>query len=115
MDEAGRTMTTVDLGYEQMFVFRGGTGTRVRVLYGATWLTEEDRLADAVVRAGEEVFLHGGRVLVEGLAPARLQIVSAPAIGLRRQASDRLRQAARDARRWLGRLQFGTTTTVGRV
>jgi hypothetical protein len=115
MAGASETMTTIDLGYEQMFVFDGGAGARVRVLYGATWLTEEGRPADAVVRTGEEVVLHGGRVLVEGLAPARLRIVGAPATSLARQAANRLRQAARNARRWLGRLQLGTTASVGRI
>ncbi len=107
------TVTTIDLGYEQMFVFDGGPGARVRVLYGATWLTEEDQPGDAVVCAGGEVSLHGGRALVEGLGPTRVQIVAAPRHHLGQQSVSRLRAAARDVRRWLGRLQFGATAEVG--
>ena len=32
---------TIDLGDEQLMVFEGGPGERVRVLCGAAWLTQE--------------------------------------------------------------------------
>ncbi len=112
MSARNEAVTTVDLGYEQMFLFDGGPGARVRVLYGATWLTEEDQPGDAVVCAGSEVSLHGGRALVEGLAPTRVQIVAAPRRHVVQQSVNRLRMAARDVRRWLARLQFGATVDV---
>jgi len=112
MSGTQETVTTIDLGYEQMFVFDGGPGARVRVLYGATWLTEEDRPGDAVVCAGGEVSLHGGRALVEGLGPTRVQIVAAPRRHLGQQLVSQLRTAARDLRRWLARLQLSATADI---
>ena len=99
-----QTIRTVDLGYEQMFIFDGGPQTRVRVLYGTTWLTEEGQPGDSVVGAGDEVPLHGGRALVEALRPARIEIVETPAT-LRRGGW--LRQLARSARQLVERLQLG--------
>ena len=58
---------------------RGGPGDRVRVLFGATWLTQEGEPGDAVLRAGSELPLSGGRTLVEALEPARLQVLGEPA------------------------------------
>ncbi len=69
---------TIDLGYDQMMVFDGGRDGRVRVLFGATWLTQEDDAGDTFLRAGAEVALHGGRTVIEGLEPTRLQIVELP-------------------------------------
>ena len=72
------TIRTIDLGYDQMMVFDGGRDGRVRVLFGATWLTQEDDAGDTFLRAGAEVALHGGRTVIEGLEPTRLQIVERP-------------------------------------
>ena len=102
-----QTIRTVDLGYEQMLVFDGGPQARVRVLYGATWLTEEGRAEDAIVGAGEEVALHGGRALIERLAPTRVQIVEPQRRGLAWRTGGWLRRAARGARQQIGRFQLG--------
>jgi hypothetical protein len=102
------TVTTVDLGYEQLFVFEGGREARVRVLYGATWLTEEGQPGDAIVGAGGEVALHGGRAVVEGLGPTRLQIVESHPNGSLQDAARWLQRLARNLRERAGRLQLGT-------
>lgn len=107
MKVKAETVTTIDLGYEQLFVFDGGPGARVRVLYGATWLTEEGQPGDAVVGPGSELALHGGRALAEGLAPTRLQIVEARPASAARNAGRWLRRAAGSLRQRLGRLQLG--------
>jgi hypothetical protein len=101
------TVRTVDLGYEQMLVFDGGPQARVRVLYGATWLTEEGQAGDAIVSAGDEVALHGGRALIEGLGPTRVQIVEVERRGLAKRTGRWLRRAAHNARKQIDRLQLG--------
>ncbi|MCK7497791.1 MAG: hypothetical protein MZW92_48815 [Comamonadaceae bacterium] len=40
------------------------------------WLTEEGTVADAIVGAGTEAPLRGGRTVIEALAPSRLQIIA---------------------------------------
>jgi hypothetical protein len=107
MQTRAEVVTTVDLGYEQLFTFDGGPHSRVRVLYGATWLTEEGQTGDSVVVAGGELALHGGRAVAEGLVPTRLQIVEPRPRSVARRAGPWLRQAARDLRRLLARLQLG--------
>lgn len=109
------TIRTIDLGHEQMLIFEAGHQARVRVLYGATWLTEEGRSGDEVVRAGDELALHGGRALIEGLGPARVQIVEPGGHCMAQRTGDWLRRMARGARRRLDRLQLGTTATEGRA
>ena len=40
----GPTLTrTVDLGYEQMLLLESHPRTRIKVIYGGVWLTEEGR------------------------------------------------------------------------
>lgn len=107
MNARTETVTTVDLGYEQLFVFDGGPQARVRVLYGAAWLTEEGQPGDLIVGAGGEARLHGGRALAEGLGTTRLQIVEAEGRGALRRAGRWLQRATLDLRQWLGRLQLG--------
>lgn len=114
MKGGARTVTTVDLGHEQMLVFDGGPDSRVRVLYGATWLTEEGQRADAIVGAGSEVALHGGRAVAEGLAPTRLQIVQVRRSDPGAHIGHRLRQAASRLLRQLERLQLGAGGAVER-
>ena len=105
------TVTTIDLGYEQLFVLDGGPAARVRVLYGAMWLTEEGEPADAIVGHGREVVVHGGRAVAEGLEPSRLQIVETqPHSGMQR-ARQQLRRALHGLRARLGRHQLGMATT----
>jgi hypothetical protein len=106
MNDRAETVRTIDLGYEQMLVIDGGPGSRVRVLYGATWLTEEGETGDAIVGGGDEVALRGGRALIEGLAPTRLQILEARSSAAAR-AGRWLRRAAHKARQRLDRLQLG--------
>jgi hypothetical protein len=73
------TVRTVDLGYDQMLVLQGRPGTRVRVLYGSAWLTEEGCAQDIFAGSGGEVALHGGgRAVVEGLGVARVQVIEPP-------------------------------------
>ncbi len=102
------SVKTIDLGYEQLFVFDGGPDTRVRVLYGGTWLTEEGASGDSFARAGDEVALHGnGRALLQGLTTTRVRIVSPP-VGL----GQRLRRAWRPLRRLIERLHLGERAAV---
>jgi Protein of unknown function (DUF2917) len=110
MTSRAETMRTIDLGYEQMFILDGGRDARVRVLYGATWLTEEGEPGDAFLHADGEVALHGGRTVIEGLEPTRLQIVEPARRSILQQAARWLRQAGRSARRQVERLQLGTAT-----
>jgi len=93
---------TIDLGYEQMMVFDGGRGERVRVLFGATWLTQEGEPVDAVLNPGAELVLHDGRTLIQALEPARVQILSGPEHG-----RSLARALLRRVRRWVSRLQLG--------
>ena len=92
---------TIDLGYEQLVVFEGGPGDRVRVLFGATWLTQEGEPGDAVLRAGSrtaaERRVHADRGAGAGAA-------ASPGRSRPRGACQRL---ARRLRRWVLRLQFG--------
>ena len=91
---------TIDLGSEQLMVFEGRPGERVRVLFGATWLTQEDEAGDAILRGGTELRLRPGRTVVEALEPTRLQIVG-------HARAHPLQRLARVARHWATRLQFG--------
>jgi hypothetical protein len=100
-----QTMTnhtrTIDLGGAQLTAFEGRTGERVRVLFGAAWLTQEGEAGDTILRPGAELSLRGGRTVVEGLESARLQI-----LGAAPKASP-LRRLTRGARHWATRLQLG--------
>jgi len=60
MKAAAPRIRTIDLGYEQMMIFDDGRGDRVRVLYGATWLTREGDGEDTVLRPGAERALGNG-------------------------------------------------------
>src|SRR3989442_11833966 len=76
MDWAQTTTRTIDLGYEQLLTFVGRPGTRVRVLYGAMWLTEEGYEQDVFAGCGDEVMLKSGGVsVIEGLGAARVQLI----------------------------------------
>jgi hypothetical protein len=71
------TVRTIDLGYEQMMLFDSGRGSRVRVLYGAAWLTEAGDGGDRILRTGDELELQGsGPGLIEALQFSRVQITS---------------------------------------
>ncbi|HEU0202801.1 MAG TPA: DUF2917 domain-containing protein [Burkholderiaceae bacterium] len=74
---------TVDLGYDQLLMLHGEPGTRVRVLFGGVWLTEEGAVQDVFAAAGEEVALRTRKgALLEALRPARVQVIE-PVRGLR--------------------------------
>lgn len=105
MNHAVETITTFDLDRAQLLAFDGGT--RMRVLFGAAWLTEEGRPGDAIVAAGREVALRGGRSVAEALEPTRLQVVEARRGGVALCAGRRLRRAALGWRRLVARLQLG--------
>jgi hypothetical protein len=67
---------TVDLDHEQLMVLDGRPGTRVQVLFGGLWLTEEDCLHDRVAQAGEALTLtRRGRAVLEGIGRARLKLI----------------------------------------
>ena len=76
MDRTLATTRTYDLGYEHLLTFVGRPGTRVRVLYGSMWLTEEGREQDIIAGCGDEVTLKvGGLSVIEGLGAARVQLI----------------------------------------
>ena len=76
-NEWGPTTTrTVDLGYDQLLVLEPRPGTRVRVLYGNMWLTEEGCAQDVFAASGDEVVLKSdGTAVIEGLGVARVQVI----------------------------------------
>ena len=70
------TSRTVDLGYDQLLVLEARPGTRVRVLYGNMWLTEEGYAQDVFAGSGDEVALKSrGTAVIEGMGVARVQVV----------------------------------------
>ncbi len=70
------TSRTVDLGYDQLLVLQSQPGTRVRVLYGHLWLTEEGGGQDVFAGSGAELALKArGRTVIEGLDRARVEII----------------------------------------
>jgi Protein of unknown function (DUF2917) len=77
----------------------------VRVLFGATWLTQEDEPGDAVLHAGSELSLSAGRTVIEALGQTRLQIVERA--GVTSQLAAVLRQVWRGVRQHVTRQQLG--------
>lgn len=73
----GPTLTrTIDLGYEQMLLLESNPRTRIKVIYGGIWLTEEGLPLDVFASSGDEVALHErGLAVVEGLGYARVQVM----------------------------------------
>jgi hypothetical protein len=70
---------TVDLGYEQLLLLESRPRTRVKVIYGGIWLTEQDRLDDVFAGSGEEVALKShGLAVIEGLGYARIEVAEPP-------------------------------------
>ena len=67
---------TVDLDHEQLLVIQDRPGTRIQVLFGGLWLTEERNLDDRFAGAGEWLRLEAkGRAVVEALGRSRLRVV----------------------------------------
>lgn len=84
MERNGTTVTTINLGYEQMLLIKNEAQTKVKVLYGGVWLTEEGLSQDQIVGAGETAVVHSrGRVLLEALQPSRLELARREAVGVR--------------------------------
>lgn len=76
MDWGPTTVRTVDLGYEQMLLLEGRPCTKVKVIYGGIWLTEEGRQQDVFAATGDEVALRSrGLAVVEGLGYARVEVM----------------------------------------
>jgi hypothetical protein len=94
-------ISTVELGHDQLMAFDAAPGERLRVLYGAGWLTQEGELGDTVLSPGDELRLRGGRTLVVALGATRLQ-----RLGDARPAGV-LRRVTSWMRRWATRLQLG--------
>jgi Protein of unknown function (DUF2917) len=73
------TIRTIDLEHEQMLVIDNRPGTRVRVLHGGVWLTEQGELDDQFARAGDELRLAApGRAVLEGIGCSRIEVAPAP-------------------------------------
>ena len=66
---------TVDLDHEQLLVIDDQPGTRVQVLCGGIWLTEERRLQDRFAAAGQWLRLQAhGRAVAEALGATRVRV-----------------------------------------
>jgi hypothetical protein len=77
---------TVDLGYEQLLVLESQRGAVIRVLQGGVWLTQEGLARDIFAERGAELQLEGeGRVVVEGLGAARVQLIDATSFSATRE------------------------------
>jgi hypothetical protein len=81
------SLRTVDLGHEQMLVIDDRPGTRVDVLLGGVWLTEERCWQDRFASAGEWLRVEShGRTVVEAIGPTRVALAEPsdkPPLGLR--------------------------------
>lgn len=102
MDWGPMTVRTVDLGYEQMLLLESRPRTRVKVIYGGIWLTEEGLAQDVFAASGEEVALKSrGLAVVEGLGYARVQVMESPSAWSKVGAA--WRRAAVELSGWLRR------------
>jgi len=73
------TVGTIDLDHEQLLVLQDRSGTRVRVLSGGVWLTEEGEPDDRFAWCGEELLLNArGRAVLEGIGQARIEVLRPP-------------------------------------
>lgn len=91
----GQLSRTVDLDYDQLLVLHDPQGTRVRVLYGRLWLTEEGCAQDVFAAAGSELTVRGrGRTVIEGLGRTRVQLLSPLAVGRAAATAARIALAA---------------------
>jgi hypothetical protein len=94
MDWNSTVVRTVDLGYEQLLLLESRPRTRVKVIYGGIWLTEQDRSDDVFATGGEEVALTSrGLAVIEGLSPARVEV--AESLTGRGQVAGWMREALR--------------------
>jgi hypothetical protein len=69
---------TVDLGHEQLLILEGERDTRIKVIYGGMWLTEEGYPNDVFASREEEVALRTrGKAVIEALRPTRIEVLGA--------------------------------------
>ena len=79
MNWSATVVRTVDLGYEQLLLLESRPRTRIKVIYGGIWLTEQNRPDDVFASSGDEVALRShGLAVVEGLGYARVQVAESP-------------------------------------
>jgi hypothetical protein len=96
-------LSRIELGHGELLAFDAVPGERVRLLFGAAWLTQEGQADDSFLCPGDELCLRGGRVLVAASGHT----------AMRRSAEARpwrLRRWPRPLhalRRWVTRLQLG--------
>jgi hypothetical protein len=113
MDWGPTLIRTVDLGYEQMLLLESHPRTRIKVIYGGVWLTEEGQVQDVFAASGDEVALKSrGLAVVEGLGYARVQVMEPP-LGWRSVAAG-LRRAADALAGYTHRLLSPTRSSVAR-
>ena len=68
-------MDTIDLRRGRLLRVRRGAGTTVTAHAGAVWVTEEGRLDDVVLAAGQSVALgHRGVALIEAFEDASISL-----------------------------------------
>lgn len=66
---------TIDLDHEQLLVLDDPAGTRLQVLAGGLWLTEERSLEDRFAGAGQWLRLESrGRAVAGALGPSRVRL-----------------------------------------
>ena len=106
MNGTTQTITTSYLEDGQLLILDARSRSRVRVLGGAVWLTEEDDTDDMLLCAGARHALGHGRALVEARGRARVQVTVDEAGAMDRIASG-LELAFHAARLWTSRLQLG--------
>jgi len=76
---SSENLSTIDLDHEQLLVLQDRSGTRVRVLSGGVWLTEEGEPDDRFAWCGEELLLNArGRTVLEGIGRARIEVLQPP-------------------------------------
>lgn len=120
------TSRTVDLGYEQLLMLEGAPGTRVKVIFGGLWLTEEGRLQDVFAHTGDEVALQSPRrAVIEAIGAARIELIEPVARGrmqrLTRQAVSAVRgltrrvKALASAPSWSPHVPRGTLAALAAV
>lgn len=73
---AHATARNLSLDHAQLLVIANRPGTRIKVLSGSVWMTQQGQPDDRIAAAGEELLVtQGGRTVIEGFGRARLQLV----------------------------------------
>src|SRR4029453_2725031 len=74
----GPTLTrTVDLGYEQMLILESRPRTRIKVIYGGVWLTEEGLPDDVFASSGDAPDrAHRAGIVHRDLKPGNVMLVT---------------------------------------